>query len=103
MRFLVIAALPTDAVNSAMKHKTFGPTMEKYISEIQPEAVYFTELDGRRSGVFIVNLNSANEIIKVSEPLYHAFGATITWHPVMSPDEVMSGAHYMDSAVKNYT
>ncbi|HEY3780432.1 MAG TPA: hypothetical protein VGL56_05070 [Fimbriimonadaceae bacterium] len=103
MRFLVIASMPTDKVNKAMKHGTFGPTMEKFISEIKPEAAYFTEVEGIRTGMFIVNLTSSNEIMKVSEPLFHAFEATIKWHAVMSPEEVMSGAHFIEAAVKNYT
>jgi hypothetical protein len=103
MRFLVTATLPTKTANEAMQNGTFGPIFEKYLAEIKPEAVYFTEAEGHRTIIIVVNLVTANEIIKVSEPLFHAFKAAIDWKLIMSPDEVLSGLHYMQCAVKSYT
>ena len=103
MRFLVTATLPTETANEAMKNGTFGPTFEKYLAETKPEAVYFTEVEGHRTIILVVNLITANEMIKFSEPLFHAFKAVIDWKLVMSPDEVLSGLHYMQCAVKSYT
>ena len=103
MRFLVKATLPTETANEAMKNGTFGPTLEKYLTEIKPEAVYFTEVEGHRTIIIVVNLITANEMIKVSEPLFHAFQAVVHWKLVMSPDEVINGLHYMQCAVKGYT
>lgn len=102
MRFLVQVTLPVEEVNKAMKHGKFGSTMESILSEIKPEAAYFTELDGCRTAVLIVNLAQTNEIVRIAEPFFIAFGAKVEFHPAMTVEDLQNGAHHIEAAVKSF-
>jgi hypothetical protein len=39
------------------------------MEELQPEAAYFTDVDGARGGYFIVNMDDASELPAKAEPL----------------------------------
>ena len=83
MRFLVRAQISTDAGNRIVKNPKFIQNLEDYIKKINAEASYFFEAGGDRTFVFIMNLESADMIPSVAEPLFQDFGAKVEFHPVM--------------------
>ena len=83
MRFLVRAQISTDAGNRIVKNPKFIQNLEDYIKKINAEASYFFEAVGDRTFAFIVNLESADMIPSVAEPLFQDFGAKVEFHPVM--------------------
>lgn len=83
MRFLVRAQISTDAGNRIVKNPKFIQNLEDYIKKVNAEASYFFEAGGDRTFAFIVNLESADMIPSVAEPLFQEFGSKVEFHPVM--------------------
>ena len=83
MRFLVRAQISTDTGNKMVKNPKFLQNLEDYMKKVNAEAAYFFEAGGDRTFVFIVNMDSADMIPSVAEPLFQDFGAKVEFHPVM--------------------
>ena len=88
MKVLVTAELPPEPFNSLVRAGKAGELIQKILGEIQPEHVYFTELDGCRSTIMIVNMDSASEIPKIAEPFFLNFEADVRFRIVMTPEDL---------------
>lgn len=83
MRFLVRAQVPTDAGNKLVKNPKFLQNLEDYMKKVNAEAAYFFEAGGERTFAFIVNMDTADMIPSIAEPLFQDLGARVEFHPVM--------------------
>jgi hypothetical protein len=88
VRFLVRAQMPTDAGNKAVKNPKFLQDIEDFIKKVNAEAAYFFEAGGDRTMAFIVNMESADMIPNIAEPLFQDMGAKVEFHPVMLLDDL---------------
>jgi hypothetical protein len=88
MRILMHVKLPHEPFNTAVRKGTVGDTMQRILGELKPEAVYFTEYDGKRGAILIVDLADASKLPSLAEPWFLSFNADVTFHAVMSPDEL---------------
>ena len=84
MRLLMKISLANGAYSAAVQDGSAGRKTAAILEETQPEAVYFTELDGLRTVVMIVELGDAAEIPRLAEPWFLGFDARVELHPVMS-------------------
>jgi hypothetical protein len=62
--------------------------MKRILDETKPEAVYFTEYDGRRSAIMIVDLPAPSDVPKLAEPWFLSFDADVRFHIVMSAEDL---------------
>lgn len=83
MKFLVRAQIPTEAGNKMVKNPKFLQNLEDYMKKVNTEAAYFFEAGGNRTFAFIVNMDSADMIPSIAEPLFQDIGAKVEFHPVM--------------------
>ena len=83
MRFLVKAEIPTEASNKMVKNPKFLQNLEDYMKKVNAEAAYFFEAGGNRTFAFIVNMDTADMIPSIAEPLFQDLGAKVEFHPVM--------------------
>jgi hypothetical protein len=88
MRILLRASCPPEPFNTLVRKGTAGDVMGKILAAIKPEAAYFTEIEGQRTALLIVNLENASQIPSVAEPFFLNFNAECRMHPVMSPDDL---------------
>ena len=91
MRFLISAKIPTEAGNLMVQDPNLLNKLETYIDKVNAEATYFLEVDGNRVAVFIVDIQSADQIPVLVEPLFSGMGAHVELHPVMSLDDLKKG------------
>jgi hypothetical protein len=91
MRFLILAKIPTEDGNKMVQDPKFLEKIEKYINKVKAEATYFFESDGNRVASFIVEIESADQIPVLIEPLFSGMGAHVELHPVMSLDDLKKG------------
>jgi hypothetical protein len=88
MRMLLQAKFPPEKFNAAVKDGTIGKKMKDILEEIKAEAVYFTEYDGRRGAIMIINIENPSEVPKFAEPWFLMFNADVQFHIIMSPDDL---------------
>ncbi len=51
--------------------------MGKILAAIKPEATYFTEIEGQRTALLIVNLETASQIPSIAEPFFLNFNGRV--------------------------
>jgi hypothetical protein len=88
MRMLLIAKNPPARFNAGVRSGSSGKALIRILEELKPEAVYFTEMEGKRTAVLVVDLKDASEIPKYAEPFFLNFESEVEFHPVMSPQDL---------------
>ena len=88
MRMLIEFQLPIEPFNTLVRKGTAGQVIQKILSDVKPEAVYFTAREGKRGGVMIVNLSDPSKIPAIAEPFFLQFNATVAIHPCMTPEDL---------------
>ncbi|MGE5337396.1 MAG: hypothetical protein ACM3PU_06180 [Gemmatimonadota bacterium] len=91
MRTLVTVTIDNEAGNRAIRDGTMSKIMETFTREHKPEAVYFTALDGKRTGLFVVDIASSSAIPAIAEPFFMQLGAHVDFKPVMNVEELRAG------------
>jgi hypothetical protein len=102
MRFLVKANMSVDAGNAAAKAGKLGATIQSILSDLKPEAVYFTTESGQRTAFIFLEMKDASQIPAIAEPLFLAFNASIEISPVMVLDDLIKAGDAIQQAVKRY-
>lgn len=88
MRMLLQVKIPHEKFNAAVKDGSIGKKMRQILDDTKPEAVYFTEYDGRRGAIMIVNLDDPSKVPTFAEPWFLQFNADVHFHIVMTPDDL---------------
>ena len=88
MRMILHARIPHEEFNAAVRDGSVGRKMKKILEEIKAEAVYFTEYDGKRGAIMIININDPSEVPKFAEPWFLSFNADVQFHIAMTPEEL---------------
>ena len=88
MKILLTAKIPHQKFNAAVKDGSAGAKLNKILEAIKPEAVYFTDQDGCRSAVLIVDLPDASKIPALAEPWFLTFEADVQIRVVMTPEDL---------------
>ena len=103
MRFLVKVSIPVEAGNAAAKAGKLGATIQSILADLKPEAVYFTDDNGQRTGFLFIEMQDASQIPAIAEPWFLAFNASVEIHPVMVPDDLAKAGGSIEAAVKKYS
>jgi len=82
--------LPHEPFNTYVKDGSVGRRMNDILNELKPEAVYFTETNGRRNVILVVDLENPSQIPVLAEPWFLAFEAEVRFQVVMSPEELQA-------------
>ena len=102
MRFLIKVSIPVEAGNAAAKAGKLGATIQSILADLKPEAVYFTDDNGQRTGFLFIEMQDASQIPAIAEPWFLAFNASVEIHPVMVPDDLAKAGSSIEAAVKKY-
>lgn len=88
MRFLLNVTIPHHTFNAAVLEGTAGAKINKIMEAIKPEAAYFTEMNGSRGCVMVVDLADASKIPSLAEPWFLSFEADVEFRIAMTPDDL---------------
>ncbi len=88
MRMLVTVKFPLEPFNSSVRDGSAGTKIKRILDDIKPEAVYFSDFDGKRGGILVVNLNDASEIPALAEPWFLVFNAEVELRIAMTPEDL---------------
>jgi len=88
MRVLLNVKVPHKEFNAAVKDGSAGMKLKRILEEIKPEAVYFTEQNGGRGAVIVVDLADASKIPALAEPWFLTFNADVEFRIAMTPADL---------------
>src|SRR6266702_1498975 len=102
MRFLMKVSMPVEPANAAARKGTLSSTIKSILADLKPEAAYFLDWDGMRTGFLFFEMQGASQIPAVAEPWFLAFNASVEIHPVMIPDVLFKAGGAIEKAVKKF-
>jgi hypothetical protein len=102
MRCLLKVSLPVETGNAAIVDGSLPKTIESILGDLKPEAAYFAEDRGRRTGFIVFDLKDPSQIPGVAEPWFLAFNAEVEFHPAMNLEDLKKAAPGIERAVKNF-
>ncbi len=88
MRMLLFAKVPHETFNAAVRDGSAGRKLGKIMEATKPEAVYFTELDGHRGAIMVVDVADPSRIPALAEPWFLTFHADVQFRVTMSPEDL---------------
>ena len=91
MRMLLNITLPHDKFNAAVRDGSVGSKIQRILDSIKPEAAYFTEQDGRRGAILIVDVADPSKIPALAEPWFLNFDADVKVRIAMTVDDLKCG------------
>ncbi len=88
MRMLLNVKIPHAEFNQAVMDGTVGQKVRRILEDTKPEAVYFTEQNGQRGAILIIDLPDPSKVPAFAEPWFLAFNADVEFRIVMTPDDL---------------
>jgi hypothetical protein len=90
MKMLLKVDFPPEPFNSLVKSGKVGEIIGRIIETIKPETAYFTEQDGKRGGIFVVDLQNPSDVPSFAEPFFLNFQASCKFRILMSPEDLQN-------------
>ncbi|WP_242204192.1 panthothenate synthetase [Aestuariivivens insulae] len=89
MRMLVTVTCPIEPFNTLVRNGTAGEIIGRVVDDIKPESIYFTELDGHRGAVMVVDVADPSGIPAIAEPWFLNFEAVCEFRIAMTTEDLM--------------
>jgi hypothetical protein len=87
-RLLLNVTMPEEPFNTLVRKGTAGKTIQKILETIKPEAAYFTEQNGHRGALLVVEMKDASAIPGIAEPFFLSFNAQCSFRIAMTPEDL---------------
>ena len=88
MRMIMLVQFPIEPFNSFVRNGSIGEKMHRILDVTKPESAYFTEREGHRGGIFVVNLDSPSDVARLAEPWFLSFNATVEFRVAMTAEDL---------------
>jgi len=102
MRCLMKVSIPVESGNATISDGSLPRTIESILSDLKPEAAYFAEDNGKRTGFIFFDLKDPSQIPAVAEPWFLAFNAEIQLRPAMNLEDLKAAGAGIEKAVNKY-
>jgi len=86
MQMLLHVKFPHKEFNAAVRDGSVEQKITRILDETKPQAVYFTEYEGRRGAIMLVDVPDPSKVPALGEPWFLTFNADVSFHIVMTPD-----------------
>jgi hypothetical protein len=88
MRMIMHVEFPPEPFNTLVRNGTVGATLQKALNDVKPEAAYFSEENGQRGGILIVDLPEASKMPALAEPFFLTLNASVRFRVAMTPEDL---------------
>src|ERR1700733_16322610 len=102
MRVMLRVSIPVEAGNAAARDGSLGSTIQNILADLKPEAAYFSEDNGERTGYIFFDMKESSDLPGIAEPWFLAFNAKLTLRPAMTFQDLAAGVPGIERAVKAY-
>jgi hypothetical protein len=102
MRMMMKVSIPVEQGNDAARRGVLGSTIQKILAEVKPEAAYFAEDNGLRTGFIFFEMTDSSQLPALSEPWFLAFNAAVSIKPAMNFADLEKAAPSIDRMVTAY-
>ncbi len=98
MRVMARVSIPVESGNVAITDGSLPSVMMQATERWNPEAMYFTTFDGRRTVYLVFDLPDATEIPPFAEPFFSRLNAAVDIAPVMDGADLAKGLSQLNSS-----
>ena len=88
MKMLLTVEFPLEPFNALVRSGKVGETIGRILESIKPEMAYFTEQDGSRGAIFVIEVPHPSDVPSFSEPFFLNFQASCKFRILMNPDDL---------------
>ena len=85
---LMEVEIPNEPFNTMLKKGTVGETLQGVLDEIKPAAAYFSEQEGMRGALLLVDVPDPARIPSLAEPFFVRFDASVKFRICMTPEDL---------------
>jgi hypothetical protein len=85
---LLKVSIPVEKGNEAVKSGLLAETIQSALAVLKPEATYFYTEDGRRTGLFVFDMEGSWQLPLLLEPLFQELDASVHLTPVMTGEDL---------------
>ena len=91
MRVMAKITIPVESGNQAVKDGSIGTVIQRAAERWKPEAMYFTDFDGRRTAFIVFDLPDSSDIVPFCEPFFQELDANVQISPAMNGEDLQNG------------
>ena len=88
MRMLMHLQFPLEPFNTWVRDGSAGKKVQAILEAIRPEAAYFSENNGHRGGLLVVNVKDPSDVPVLAEPWFLTFNAAVEFRIAMTPEDL---------------
>lgn len=90
MKMLLTAEFPLEPFNAYVRDGSIGQKIDAILEAIKPELAYFTEQDGSRGCILLVDVEKASDVPKFAEPFFLILQASCKFRIAMSAKDLQA-------------
>ncbi len=88
---LLKVSIPVEKGSEAYKSGALGRVFQAAAEALKPEAMYFFPEDGKRTGLFVFEMEGSWQLPAIVEPMFQELGASVLVTPVMTGEDLERG------------